>query len=63
MVKTCKSVIAWKIHGSIPFRLVCILPSQSNILFIYFIVHGFASVAYEIIDFWIDVPRLQHLVS
>ena len=51
MVKTCKSVIAWKIHGSIPFRLVCILPSQSNILFIYFIVHGFASVAYEIIDF------------
>ena len=23
MVKTCKSVIAWKIHGSIQFRLVC----------------------------------------
>ena len=25
MVKTCISVIVWKIHGSVPFQLVCIL--------------------------------------
>ena len=37
MVKTSKSVISWKIHGSVPFRLVCIL--------------SFAYVACEIIDF------------
>ena len=36
MVKTCKLVIAWKIHGSIPFRLV----------FFFF----FVSVAYEIMN-------------
>ena len=36
MVKTCKLVIAWKIHGLVSFRLVCIL--------------FFASVTYEIID-------------
>ena len=45
MVKTCKSVIAWKIHGSVPFQLVCIL--------------FFASVTYEIIDFFRDVPGFQ----
>ena len=49
MVKTCKSVIAWKIHGSVPFRLVCIL--------------FFASVAYEIIDLWRAVPGFQQLIS
>ena len=37
MVKTCKLVIAWKIRGSVSFRLVCIL--------------FFDFVAYEIIDF------------
>ena len=47
MVKIYKSVIAWKIHLSIPFWLVCIL----------FI---FASVTYEIIDFWRDVSGFQH---
>ena len=49
MVKTYKSIIVWKIHGLVPFQLVCILP--------------FAFIAYEIIDLWMDVPRLQHLVS
>ena len=50
MIKTCKSVIVWKIHESVPFQLVCILPSQLNNFF-YFIVYLFSSVAYEIIDF------------
>ena len=45
MVKTGKSVIAWKIHKSVPFQLVCILL--------------FVSIAYEIIDFWMGVPGLQ----
>ena len=46
MVKTCKSVIAWKIHGLVPCRVVCILP--------------FASVANETIDLWRDVSGFQH---
>ena len=50
MVKTYKSVTVWKIHGSVPFRLVCIL--------FYF----FASVQYEIIDFWMDVLGFQQLL-
>ena len=45
MVKICKSVIAWQIQGSVPFRLVYIL--------------FFSSIAYEIIDLWRDVSRFQ----
>ena len=45
MVKICKSVIVWKIHGSVPLRLVSIL--------------SFTPIAYEIMDFWKDVGGFQ----
>ena len=48
MVKTYKLVITWKIHGSVPFRLICIL--------------FFDSVAYEIINFWMDIMGFQKTI-